>query len=313
MQIELAKENYAGPVNTVEIGTGTRRAVKAGGETALPFLSSEGAIPNKPLVVLEVLDSEPVDWPEALKGALGDDIKDPVKWAKKCASDFGADAICIRLQSIHPDYQNAAADQAVSVVKAVAGALVAPLIVIGSGSDERDNDCLPKVSQALKDENCLLGIASQDNYKTLAATCLADGHSIIAESPIDINMAKQLNILISDMGFDPKRIVMHPTTASLGYGMEYAYSIMERGRLAAFMGDKMLTMPFIVFVGQEVWKVKEAKEFGERQGVNWEIATAAAMVQAGADILVMRHPEAAKAIMRYINDSMANNKQGVKA
>ena len=118
------------------------------------------------------------------------------------------------------------------------------------------------MSQALKGSNCSFGIATQNNYKTLTATCLADGHSIIAESPIDINIAKQVNILISDMGFDPRKIVMHPTTTSLGYGMEYVYSIMERARLAAFIGDKMLAMPFVLFVGSEVWKTKEAKEAG---------------------------------------------------
>jgi acetyl-CoA decarbonylase/synthase complex subunit delta len=176
--------------------------------------------------------------------------------------------------------------------------------VIGCGDDETDNEMLPKVSQALKGKNCLFGIASQSNYKTLAATCLADGHAIIAESPIDINIAKQVNILIGDMGFDASRIVMHPTTTSLGYGMEYVYSIMERARLAAFIGDKMLSMPFALFVGQEAWKAKEAKESSARGGINWEIATAVSMVQAGADIIVMRHPDAAKSVVGYIGSMM---------
>jgi acetyl-CoA decarbonylase/synthase complex subunit delta len=158
---------------------------------------------------------------------------------------------------------------------------------------------LPKASHALRGGTSLLGLASQDNYKTLTATALADGHSIIAESPIDINIAKQVNILISDMGFDASRIVMHPTTTSLGYGMEYVYSIMERARLAAFIGDRMLSMPFILFVGQEAWKVKESKQ-SAAQGVNWEIATSVSMLQAGADILVLRHPESLKAVNAFI-------------
>lgn len=285
MAIELVKEKYANPINTVEIGPSGPKAIRIGGETALPFLFEEGAMPYPPKVAFEISDSE----------------KDPVKYAQSCVNDFGAKILCIRVQSIHPDWGACKAKDALDKVKAILDKTGLPLIITGCGDDERDNEVLPHISQALKGQNCLFGIASQNNYKTLTATCLADGHSIIAESPIDINMAKQLNILISDMGFDPARIVMHPTTTSLGYGMEYVYSIMERGRLAAFIGDKMLSMPFILFVGQEVWKTKEAKESGEDQGVAWEIATAASMLQAGADILVMKHPDAAKAVSRYID------------
>ena len=303
MAIELIKEKYAGPINVVEIGEAPR-TVKVGGETAMPFLFSEGEMPNPPIVALEILDCEPSDWPDQLKAPFGDAVKDPVRWAKRCVSDFGAKLLCVKLQSVHQDYGNKKPADAVAVLKNISAAVDVPLIVLGSGEDDKDNDLLPKASEALKGRNCLLGIATQNNYKTLAATCLADGHSIIAESPIDVNIAKQLNILISDMGFDPARIVMHPSTAALGYGMEYVYSIMERARLAAFQGDKMLSMPFIIFTGQEVWKVKEAKEFEVKQGINWEIATAVSMVQAGADILVMRHPDAAKSVSKFIEKAM---------
>jgi len=267
----------------------------------LPFLFEEGQMPHPPVVALEVLDCEPADWPEPLNKAWGDSLKDPVKWAQRCVSEFGAKILCVRMQSIHPDWGGRASDEAVAALKAIAQAVRVPLVVTGCGDDDKDNEALPKASQALKGENCLFGIATQDNYKTLTATCLADGHSIIAESPIDINIAKQLNILITDMGFDAKKIVMHPTTTSLGYGMEYVYSIMERARLAAFIGDKMLSMPLALFVGQEVWKVKEAKELGERQGVNWELATSVAMLQAGADLLIVRHPETARLATKYID------------
>lgn len=300
MPIELAKEKYSGAINTVEMGRPGSKTVKVGGETTLPLLFEEGALPNPPVVALEVLDCEVADWPEDLKRPFGDALKNPVAWAKKCVSEFGADILCVRLQGMHPDWGARSAEDAISTVRAILKETGVPLVIVGSGDDERDNLALPRVSQALKGENCLFGIATQSNYKTLAATCLADGHSIIAESPIDINIAKQVNILVGDMGFDPARIVMHPTTTSLGYGMEYVYSIMERARIAAFLGDKMLAMPFILFVGQEVWKTKEAKEFGELQGANWELATAVSMAQAGADIIVMRHPGAARSAMKYI-------------
>lgn len=304
MAVEIVKEKYAGAINTVEIGdASTGGAVKIGGQTTLPFLFKEGDMPNEPAVALEVMDCEPAEWPDNLREALGQDVNDPVKWAKAAVEKHGSRVLCVRLQSVHPDWGNKSADHSVSILKEISKEVKRPLIVIGSGDDDKDNDLLPKASSLLKGTKSLFGIASQDNYKTLTATCLADGHSLIAESPIDINIAKQVNILISDMGFDPKRIVMHPTTTSLGYGMEYVYSIMERARLAAFIGDKMLSMPFILFAGQEVWKVKEAKD-SKAQGVNWEVATSISMLQAGADLVVVRHPESAKAVTDYIKTMM---------
>ena len=302
MALEPVKEKYSGAINTVEIGNAP--SVKIGGETGMPFLFEEGAMPNAPLVALEILDSKPEDWADQLKDAFGSAANDPVAWAKFCVDKVGCRALCVRLQSIHPEWGSKPVAGSIAIIKDIMSQTKVPLIVVGSGDDEKDNDALPRVSQALAGANCLLGIATQSNYKTLAATCLADGHAIIAESPIDINIAKQVNILIGDMGFDAKKIVMHPTTTSLGYGMEYVYSIMERARLAAFIGDRMLAMPFILFVGQEAWKTKEAKEYGALQGVNWEIATSVSMLQAGGDILVMRHPDAARAVMAYIEMMM---------
>ncbi|MBN2452881.1 MAG: acetyl-CoA decarbonylase/synthase complex subunit delta [Candidatus Omnitrophica bacterium] len=300
MPVEIIKERYNAPVNTVEIGRPGAKQVKIGGQTGFPFLFDEGKMPNPPVIAYEVPDCTPDDWPEGLLEPYHDCVKDPVKWAKKCADEFGAEILCVKAQSMHQDYGSRPVDEAVRIVREIADAVKLPLIVVGCGDDERDNEFMPKLSQALKGENCLLGLATQANYKTLAATCLVDGHFIIADSPIDVNIAKQVNILIGDMGFDTNKIVMHPTTTSLGYGMEYVYSIMERSRLAAFMGDKMLAMPFIVFVGQETWKVKEAKDFGVVQGINWEITTSVAMLQAGADLIVMRHPDAAGSVKRYI-------------
>lgn len=304
MALELVKEKYSNAINVVEIGRPGDYSIKVGGETTLPFLFGEGSMPHAPITALEILDCEPADWPDALIEPFGKAVKDPIRWARAAVEKFGSRLLCVRLQSVHSDYGNRSSGESVSVLKAISKEVKVPLIVIGCGDDEKDNELLPKASQALKGENCLFGIATQENYKTLAATCLADGHSVISESPIDVNIAKQVNILISDMGFDPKRIVMHTTMTALGYGMEYVYSIMERSRLAAFIGDKMLSMPFILFVGQETWKVKEAKEFGRRQGVNWEVVTSVSMLQAGADILVVRHPDSAAAVTKYIDVMM---------
>lgn len=306
MTIDLAREKYSSGVCTVWLGAaaeagGTRSCViRIGGETTPPFLFEEGDMPNAPVVGLEILDCEPAEWPDALKEKFAEALKDPIKWGKRCVEEFGAKFLCVRLLSAHPDYGAKPVNRAVAFLKALLKEIKVPLVIVGCGDVEKDKELLAKASQAAKGERCLIGIASQNNYKTLTASCLADGHSIIATSPVDVNIAKQVNILISDMGLDPKRIVMDPTTASLGYGMEYVYSIMERARLSAFSGDKMLAMPFILFVGQEVWRVKEAKDSASL-GVKWEIATAAAMLQAGADILVMRHPAAAQSVMKYID------------
>ena len=317
--LQDAGEKWTGSLNQVVIGAtkaegGTRTSVVTiGGQKSLPFINYESTTPNRPVVAMEIWDREPEDWPKPLLDALGSVVKSPDQWAKKCVEEFGAEMICLKLAGIHPDSGNASAKDAADVVKAVLAATGAPLIIWGCDYDEKDNEVLPRCSEAAKGEKCLIGAVNEDNYKTLAASCLADGHSIIGLSPIDINIAKQINILISEMGFPLDRIVMYPTTGALGYGLEYSYSIQERGRTAALGGDKMMSMPVICMVGQEAWRAKEARagkdevpELGDEttRGIYWETATASALLQAGSDILVMRHPAAAKAIKNMITKLM---------
>lgn len=319
MAIELVKEKWANAVHTLTLGAtktegGTRAlSVKCGGEEGLPFLFSEGKIPYRPVIAMEVLDVAPDDWPLTLTSALGKRLNNPADWALACEKEFKADLVCLRLLGAHPDAQNKSADELVKTVKDVLKATSVPLIIIGCGEDKRDNEILPLVCQAAKGEKILIGEATQGNYKTLTASALADGHSIIAQSPIDINIAKQLNILIGDMAMPQDRIVINPTVGALGYGLEYAYSIMERARLAALSGDKMLSMPFICFVGQEAWKAKEAKATQEEfpawggqleRGIIWEALTSTTFLQAGADILVMRHPKSAELVRNHIDELM---------
>jgi len=317
--VELIKEKWSNTINTVTIGAtkeegGTRSSrVTIGGTSTLPYLFEEGRMPNPPVIAMELLDIEPVDWPAALKEPFKDVLNNPVEWAKRCANEYKAELLCLKLQGIHPDFGDAPADKAAACVKSILEAVGVPLIVLGCGNDEKDNLVLPKCSEAAKGETCLFGDATEKNYKTLTAACLADGHNIIGESPIDINIAKQVNILISDMGFDVNKIIINPTIGALGYGMEYAYSIMERARLAALIGDKMLSMPFICFVGQEAWRAKEAKaadsehpEWGteKERGPVWEATTGVSVLLCGADILVMRHPKAIEIIRGTIERLM---------
>jgi len=295
-------------------GGGTRGKVfKAGGQAALPFLFDEGEIPNVPIIAAEVCDIREEDSPKAIEDALGGLDSDPLDLAKKMIDEIGADLICLRLQGIHPDSGNRSSQEALNLTLSLLKKVKTPIIILGSGENNKDNEVLPVLSEATKGEGLMFGCVVQENYKTLTAACIADGHNIIAESPIDVNIAKQLNILISDLGMPLDRIAINPTIGALGYGIEYAYSIMERARIAALSGDKMLAMPFICFVGQEAWRAKEAKaqgaefsQWGEasERGIMWEVLTAMAMIQAGADILTMRHPEAIKIVKKAIADLM---------
>lgn len=322
MSIPDVRETYAGRINTVTIGAtkeegGTRsRAVTIGGHTTIPFLAFEGGT-RAPAIAFEVPDTAPdaAEWPEAVLEHYRDVAGNPVAWAKKCAEEYQADLICVRLLSTHPDRGNAPPEKARDTVLAIREAVKVPLMIWGSDDDPTDNQVMPVVSQALAGERCLLGMASQENYKTLTASCLADGHAIVGLSPLDINIAKQVNILISDMGFPAERIVMYPTTGALGYGMEYAYSIMERGRLAALAADKMMAMPVLCVVGAESWRAKEAKAAdgeapawgpAKERGPLWEAVTAVSLLQAGADILLLRHPKAADVVRATLAQLMAD-------
>ncbi|MDO8603059.1 MAG: acetyl-CoA decarbonylase/synthase complex subunit delta [Candidatus Omnitrophota bacterium] len=284
-----------------EVTIGAKKPIKIGGETGIYFIDGEDKCPNPPRVAMEVWDMDPEAWPEALRSSFGKALNDPVEWAKLCADKFSADLICLRLASTHPDTKNTSREEAGKVVENILKVISVPLIVIGSSAPEKDNDVMAYCANVAKGENCLFGIATQNNYKTLAAACLSSGHSIISEAPIDINIAKQLNILICDMQFQADRIVIHHATGALGYGLEYTYSIMERTRLAGLSGDKMLSMPMINFVGQEAWRTKEAKTGQKDTGVLWETATATAYLNSGADIIVMNHPKAVEEIKKTVH------------
>jgi acetyl-CoA decarbonylase/synthase complex subunit delta len=314
MSIPEIADNYTGSVNRVTLGAtkengGTRTStITVGGARNVVYGGGADQASEKPVIAMDVLDSEPGDWPELLAEPYKDVLDNPAEWAKKCIEEFGADLICLKFDGIHPDKGDKDADHAAKVTKDVLKAVGVPLVLWGCGNDEKDNQVMPKVSGAAKGENCLLGTITEDNYKSLTAIALADNHFLISEAPIDINIAKQVNILASDMGFPLERIVTFQSTGALGYGIEYAYSIQERQRLAALTGDKMMAMPAICDVGYEAWRAKEAKledapGWGDAadRGPMWEAATAICLLQAGVDIIRMRHPRAVKTVKNFIN------------
>jgi len=306
MSVPDAKEKWSGRVNTITLGAteaegGTRgRTVTLGGQTGIPFLSFDGETPNPPALALDVLDVAPVDWPAPLAEVYGDVWSDPGAWAAR-VKELGADLVNLRLVGIHPDEADRSPEEAAETVRAVLEGCDLPLIVWGCDLPEKDQKVMPKAAEAAQGENCLLGAVTQDEYRTLTATAQAYGHKLIALSPCDVNIAKQVNILVSDMGYPLENIVIYPTTAALGYGMEFIYSILERARLAALSGDKLLAQPVLLDVGYEAWRAKEARAGDEvadlwgpvaQRGPAWEAVTAADMLQAGCDLLQMRHPKA---------------------
>jgi acetyl-CoA decarbonylase/synthase complex subunit delta len=317
--LELPVEKWQGSVREITLGAsgadgGTRTStVTVGGEAALPFLGFEGSLPHAPVIAAEVADAYPDDWSPALLQVLGDTARDPAAWAV-AAVDWGAKLIALKLRSAHPDRGDAGVAACVATVKAVLEAVGVPLIVYGPGVAEKDNEVLVGVAEAAKGERLVLASCEEKNYRTIVAAALGNGHLVSAFTPIDVNLAKQLNILIADMGLPLDRVLMDPNTGALGYGIEYTYSVMERLRLAALMGDGMTQQPMICNLGEEAWRQKEAKAADgvpaawgalDDRGVIWEVTTATTVLHAGADIVVMRHPRAIKAVAGVIAELTA--------
>lgn len=310
MPLPPLKEAYSGKVSEITLGGGARKTVTIGGAKTIPHGGAPEATGHRPVIAIDVLDAAPEDWPPVLAEAYAGVLDDPAAWAGKAVAEFGADLVCLKFDAIHPDRGDRGADHAVEVTRKVLGAVDVPLVLWGCGIAEKDNAVMPKVSAAAKGQNVLLGTVTEDNYKSLTAIALADGQFLIAEAPLDINIAKQVNILVSDMGFPLERLVMFQTTGALGYGLEYAYSIQERERLAALGGDKLMAMPLVCDVGNEAWRAKEAKApdadapaWGDaaQRGPLWEAVTAIALIQSGVDIIRMRHPKAVAIVRAYID------------
>jgi acetyl-CoA decarbonylase/synthase, CODH/ACS complex subunit delta len=312
MPIEIPKDKWPGSIKAIIIGAtsadgGTRaKSITVGGQTSMPYLHYEAPMPNKPVIAIEIKSRKPDDWSPLLIEAWGEAMAEPGLWAKK-AEEAGADIIVLALTLADSP------EDAVKAVKSVLSASGLPLIVWGPGQAEKDNELLVPVSEATKGEKVVLGICEDKNYRTIVATAMANGHLVQARTPMDVNLSKQLNILISDMGMPKDRILMDPTTGALGYGIEYGYSVMERLRLAALQGDAMTQLPMIVTPGFEAWKTKESK-VGEgvpegwgdwkARAINWETLTAIALVESGADVVVLRHPESVSRVKEAIGELM---------
>jgi acetyl-CoA decarbonylase/synthase complex subunit delta len=319
MPIEIPKDNWPGSVRTVTIGAtsadgGSRTStVTVGGEKALPFMHFEAEMPHRPVIALEIKDRRPDDWSSLLLETWGDAIDTPGTWAK-AAEAAGADLLQLSLSLTDAAGNPTTPDMAVTAVQAVLNSSGLPLMVFGPGQADADNELLVPVAEATKGERIVLGICEDKNYRTIVAAAMGNDHLVSARTPMDVNLAKQLNILISDMNMPLNRIIMDPTTGALGYGIEYGYSAMERLRLAALQGDAMTQLPMLVTPGFEAWKTKESKigegvpvEWGDwlARAINWETLTAVALLESGADILVLRHPESLRRVRMAIDELTA--------
>jgi acetyl-CoA decarbonylase/synthase complex subunit delta len=312
MVVELPKEKFQGRIHEVAIGAtkesgGTRRSrIIVGGSNGLPFHRFESEAPHRPVIAMDVIDTTRVV-PEPLIQSMGPAVKDPVEWARKCERDWGADICVLKLQSANPEEENRSVAECESLVREVLKAVSIPLIVYGCGFEEKDAKVMEAVSNAGKGERMFLGLAEEKAFKSIAAAAMSNGHGIVAFSNLDINLAKQMNILLLDFGVKPENILMDPLLAALGMGLEYSYSVMERLRLGALSGDPVLQMPMICDCSC-AWAVPEALEEDpakgkpELRGIHWETLTGYAAGISGADVLIMRQPEAASRLRKAFAD-----------
>jgi acetyl-CoA decarbonylase/synthase complex subunit delta len=314
MAFEIPKTAYSGKIKEIKLGKGDK-AVTVGGETAYPFYNFEGEMPNLPKIAMDIYDCPPEEWPEAILEPFAGVTDDPVAWAQKCIKDYGAEMICLQLLSTDPNGIDRGADEAAEVVKKVADAIDVPLIVWGTANHDKDTEVLRKVAEVCQDKSLILGPVEEGDHKKIGAAAIGYKHTVVASTPIDINLAKQLNILLGNLGVPDDLLVIDPTVSGIGYGIEYCYSVMERMRMAALtQQDDKLQLPIICNVAKEVWKTKETKiteaedpKMGDakKRGILLEAMSAMVLLLAGADVLIMRHPEAIKLVREMITDLTA--------
>lgn len=315
MAFEIPKVKYTGKIKEVTIGTG-EKTITIGGETCYPFHLFEGEIPHVPRIAFEVWDYEPEDWQEWAIEPFKDVIGNPVAWAKKCVDDYKAEIIALQLISADPNGMDRDVEEVIKVVKDVVNAVNVPVIIWGTSSDDKDAILLRRAAEVCEGKNVVIGPLSEKNYKQIGAMGIAYNHAVLASSPIDVNLAKQLNILLGNLGVQDEKILVDPTTGGLGYGLEYTYSVMERDRMAALtQEDVKLQYPIVCNLAQEIWKTKESRltknddpRLGDekRRSILLESVSAMSLLIAGADIVIMRHPDSVALVSEMIRELMSS-------
>ena len=310
MAFEAKTQAFSSSIGTVTVGTG-EKAVKLGGVNVLPFYSFDAPIENAPKIGVEITDAGLAAFPQKGLQEFYAGCTTPAEMAKRAESMPGVSFICLHLEGADPNGENKSTEDCVAIAKSVADATDLPLVVMGCKNIEKDSELFTKISEALQGKNILVLSAREEDYKTVGASAaLAYGQKVGAESAVDINLAKQLNVLMTQLGVAPSSIVMNAGSAAAGYGYEYVASTLDRIRAAALaQSDDQLQMPIMTPVSTEAWGVKEAimseadmPEWGdaEERGIEMEITTAAACLTGGSDAVIMRHPAAIKAVADMI-------------
>ena len=300
---------FSGKINAVTLGTGDK-AIVIGGQNVLPFYTFDAPIENAPKVGVEVSDVA-ADWTHASLKEFYAGCTSMVDYAKKAETIEGVDFLCLNFIGADPNGMNRSVADCVADAKAVAEAVSLPIVVYGCKNLEKDSELLAALAEALAGKNVLVMSAKNENYKTVGASvALANGQKVGAETADDINLAKQLNIMMKGLNVDPAAIVMDIGTAAVGYGYEYAASTFDRIRLAALaQGDNDLQMPILAAVCNDTWGVKESSATEEdepawgcrdERAISMEVATAAANLTGGADAVILRHPASVATIKKFI-------------
>jgi acetyl-CoA decarbonylase/synthase complex subunit delta len=288
MKYEPPLERYSVNIRKVVLGQG-EGAKEIGGENTFPFHFFEGSIPNPPALALEVLDTQPENWAEWVLEPFQDVVSEPASWAKKCAEVFGAEVLCLRLLSTDPMGRDASPEEAAEITKKVLEGIEVPLIVWGTGAGDKDSQVLVEVARSCSGKNLLLGPVLKENYEAIANAALEHDHAIVAQASMDANLTKELNIALCK-SFPPEKIVIDTTASAVGYGMEYTFSIIESIKQIG-----------LIDIGGDCWRTKEAKESKE-QGILWEAITGITFLLAGANLLILRHPDTLKLIKEMISE-----------
>jgi len=316
---QLTRSDFGPPVSTyrgriaeVQLGAtraegGTRhRAIKIGGEGTPPFYRFEGPTPFRPIIALDVFDM-PIPLPGPLKEPYRDVLEDPAAWAKLSAEKFGADLVSIHLVSTDPHAKDTSPSEAAKTVEEVLQAVDVPVIIGGSGNREKDSAVFAKAAEVAEGERCMLAsVTPESDCKTIAEAALKYGHVLLSWTPLDVDIQRRLNRTLVKLGMPKDRIVMDPTTAALGYGIEYTFTVMERIRLAGLKGDEILQMP-MASGSTNAWGAREAwldtPELGPREfrGPLWEAVTALTLLLAGCDLFMMMHPTAVKTVREAVD------------
>lgn len=298
-------------IHEVTLGVG-EKATTIGGQNALPFYAFDAEVQNPQKIGVELSDLGIETYTMPGEKAFYQGCETVVDMAKRAETMEGVSFLCLHLEGADPNGLNRPVEDCVRLAKDVSEATTLPLVVMGCKNIEKDTELFNKISEALAGKNILVLSARDENYKTVGASAgLAYGQKVGAESAVDINLAKQLNTVMTQLGVNAQSIVMNIGSAAVGYGYEYVASTLDRIRDAALkQADAMLQMPIMTPVSVDAWGVKEAimpetemPEWGnqEERGIEMEITTAAAVLAGGSDAVIMRHPEAIRTIARMID------------